>query len=105
MSRQIIDLEGVRALLCRQLEQELHASVTGSVSSSLQTDDLLEVTFDLWIEKAGTRINRQLFVVLRPDLWDIKAWREIVRGFVDSVIRKDFMRQHSRDLKAKAAMN
>jgi hypothetical protein len=102
---QTIDLESVRARLCLQLERELNATVTGSVYERRMRHGIEEVTFDLWIERCGTRINRRLFVAIRPQLWCDKTWSRLVHEFVDGFIRKDLVKQQSKDFLAKAAMN
>ncbi len=100
-----INLEGVRAVLVEQLERELDATVTGSIQSHRERQDIVEVTFDLWIERTGTKIHRTLYVVLRMSCWDVAEFRKFVRMFCDKKIKRDLMKQQSRDFLAKAEMN
>lgn len=100
-----IDLEGVRAVLCRQMEIELNATVTGSVHSERQRGEIREVTFDLWIERNGTRINRHLYIVMRLALWSVEEFQRSVKMFCDTRIRPDLVKQQSRDFLAKSGMN
>lgn len=100
-----IDLEGIRSIVCRIVSQELRADVTGSVHSHKRKAGRLEVTFDLWVELLGTRINRHLFVVIRPQYWNCGDFEKMVRNYANSVIAKDLFKSLHADLVKKAEMN
>lgn len=100
-----IDLEGVGAVLKQQLEHDLRAVIEVHVLERLQRDDIHEVTFQLVIDRSGTRIVRELFLVLRLGLWDTAAFQGMVRNFARTKIRPDLLKQFSKDLKSKAWSN
>lgn len=100
-----IDLEGIRAVLCRQIADELKATVTGAIHSQRQNGDLQEVTFDLWIERLGTRINRHLFLLLRPESMDMGQLNSLVKRYVKQFIRRDLVIQQGKDFLSKAGQN
>jgi len=101
----LIDLEGIRAMLCQQVTEELKASVTCAIHSQRQNGPLFEVTFDLWIERLGTRINRHMFLVLNPDALDLGQFRSVVKRFIKSELRRELVAQQSKDFRSKAEQN
>jgi hypothetical protein len=100
-----IDLEGLRSVVCQVVSQELRADVTGSVHSNRIRGATIEVTFDLWIERCGTKINRHLFVVLRPQYWNCGDFEKLVCNYANTVISRDLLKQQNKDFSAKAGMN
>lgn len=101
----LIDLEEVRQMLCSQVAEELKATVTATIDSQRQNGPLFEVTFDLWIERLGTRINRKMFFVTNKDVLDIQKFRSVVRTFIKSELRRELVVQQNKDFLAKAEQN
>lgn len=100
-----IDLEGVGAVLKQQLEHDLRAVVEVHVLQRIERDDIHEVTFQLVIDRCGTRFVRELFLVLRLGLWDTVAFQGMVRDFARTKIRQDLLKQFHKDLLSKAWSN
>jgi hypothetical protein len=100
-----IDLEGVRAVLESCLADQLTASVKATVQSEKQRGTLQEVTFDLWIERYGSKFNQQLFMVLQMDAWDQTLFESSVRQIAEASIRKPFVRRIAHDFKKQAGSN
>jgi hypothetical protein len=101
----LIDLEAIRAMLCQQITEELKASVTAAIHSQQQNGPLFEVTFDLWVERLGTRINRHMFVVLNPDAINLGQFRSVVKRFIKSELRRELVVQQNKDFLSKAEQN
>lgn len=100
-----IDLDEVRDILCRQIAEELKATVTATLDSHRQNGPLFEVTFDLWIERLGTRINRKMFFVTNKEVLDIGQFQSVVRRFIKSELRRELVVQQNKDFLAKAEQN
>lgn len=101
----LIDLEAIRALLSQQVAEELKSTVSCAIQSQRQNGPLIEVTFDLWIERLGTRINRHMFVVLNPDAINLEQFRSVVKRFIKSELRRELVAQQSKDFRSKAEQN
>lgn len=101
----LIDLEAIRAMLSQQVAEELKATVRCTIHSQRQNGPLFEVTFDLWIERLGTCINRHMFLVLNPDALDLGQFRSVVKRFIKSELRRELVAQQSKDFRSKAEQN
>lgn len=87
-----IELEAIALLLREQLQEELKAVVELHLYQNTQKGKINEVTFQLVIEKCGTRVLRHLYFGLRLDLWDQQEFRRTVSELVKKVIEPDLRR-------------
>lgn len=92
-------------MLCQQISEELKAIVTATIDSQRQNGPLFEVTFDLWVERLGTRINRKMFFVTNTEVLDLGQFRSVVKRFIKSELRRELVVQQNKDFLSKAEQN